>query len=130
MRIAFIPVLFLVAISMGGCLSGGGYPDSYASAYCTTVFSCFEQDSVDDGTGWDNAADCKEKIAEDLRQTSTYDAWEEGELSFNSEAASACIEEIREFQDDSDCDGRDLDLFSYALFVLDVTHEDCDSVYE
>ena len=130
MRTLFLSFALTSSVFLAGCLSGGGYPDSYASAYCGTMFACFDADSIDNVAGWDNLSDCKEEVAEDGRQTAGYDGWEEGELTFNSDAAANCIDEVEEFQVDSDCDGRNLDFINYALFALDVAHEDCGSVYE
>jgi len=120
----------VLCFPLTGCLSGNGYPDSYAQAYCGTLFACFESDSVEDMTGWDDVGDCKDEVASDLRSTGQYDSWEEGEASFDSDAAAACIEEVQEFRGDSDCAGESLSFLNFAAFLFDVADEACSSVYE
>lgn len=128
-RIAY-PLLVLPLLLLSGCLSGNTYPERYGDAYCGTLFACFEADSVEDLTGFDNASDCSEETAEVVRDRADYDRWEEGDASFDSDAAAACIEEVSEFLADGDCAGDELNILNYAAFLLDVGHEDCDSVYE
>ncbi len=120
----------LACLPLMGCLSGNGYPDSYARAYCGSLFGCFEADSVEDMTGWDDADECREDVASSVRDTAAYDSWEEGEASFDSDDAEACQGEAQEFRNDSDCAGEALNLFSYAAFLLDVSDEACGSVYD
>ena len=130
MRLSTTLLLVLPLFVLSGCLSGDSYPERYAAAYCGTLFACFEADSVEDITGHDDAGDCSEEVAQAVRDRADYDQWEEGDASFDSDAASACIEEVSEFRADGDCAGEELNLFSYGAFIFDVAHEDCDSVYE
>jgi hypothetical protein len=130
MRKYFVLVALSCVTFFAGCVAGGGYPESYANAYCGTMFACFDQDSIDNVVGWDNVSDCKEETADRIRETSGYDGWEEGDLAFNSDAAANCIDEVQEFRVDSDCDGRSLDVLSFGLFSIDVDHNDCSAVYE
>ena len=128
----FLPLagVVLACFPLMGCLSGNSYPDSYARAFCGSLFGCYEADSVEDVTGWDDADECREDRAAALREGAGYDSWEEGDASFDSDAAEACQGEAQEFRNDSDCAGEALNFFSYAAFLLDVSDEACASVYD
>ena len=123
--IALLPIILLCS----ACLTGNNYPDQYADAYCGTLYYCFEADSVEDANGWDGVSDCEEEIEGSISGSASYDAYQEGDLVFNADAAKACINEIEEFLADPDCAGDDLGFFSGLNFLADVTHEDCASVY-
>lgn len=116
--------------SLTGCVSGNNYPDSYASAYCGTIYACFEADSIEDNSDWDDISECRDEVAESIMDGSDYDSWEEGDATFDGDAAENCIDEVLEFRSDSDCSGDDWNIFTWAAFVIDVSHEDCGSVYD
>jgi hypothetical protein len=77
----------------------------------------------------DDSGDFKDALAYNIRGSLAYDRWEEGDASFDSEAAGVCIDEVSEFRTDADCAGESLNLFNYAAFLLDAAHEDCGAVY-
>ncbi|MEE2829815.1 MAG: hypothetical protein VX498_11560 [Myxococcota bacterium] len=131
MRLSSLSVLLvLVSLPLSGCLSGNSYPDRYGQSYCSTLFLCFDQDDIEDMEGWNDVGECRDDVADSIRDSADYDRWEEGDASFDSDAAGACIDEVLEFQGDSSCDGGSLDLFSYAEFLLDVSAEECGEVYD
>ena len=76
-------------------------------------------------SGFDNEEECIAEISSDIRSSNMYDEFEEGERKFNKEAANACLTEIEEVQQDSDCDGA----MSAWTFFTDIQSDDCDDVF-
>ena len=116
-----IPMLFL----MTGCVTGGNYPDKYATALCETTYTCLNNDDVEMVTGYDDEIECIAEISSEIRSSSTYDEFEEGARGFDKEAADACITEIQEVQQDSDCDGS----MSAWTFFTDIQSDACADVF-
>ena len=108
-----------------GCTNGGNYPDKYASALCETTYACLDNDDIELVSGYDNEEECIAEISSDIRSSNTYDEFEEGERGFNKEAANACLTEIEEVQQDSDCNGS----MSAWTFFTDIQSDDCDDVF-
>ena len=107
------------------CTTGGNYPDKYASALCETTYACLDNDDIELVSGYDNEEECIAEISSDFRSSDTYDEYEEGERKFNQEAAGACLTEIEEVQQDSDCDGS----MSAWTFFTDIQSDECGEVY-
>lgn len=117
----FIPtILFLSA-----CTTGGNYPEQYAKALCETTYACLDDDDIETVSGYDDMDECIVELTSEIRSSDVYDEWEEGARSFNKEAASGCITEIEEVQQDSDCDGS----MSAWTFFTDIQSDDCDDVF-
>ena len=129
MNLRLALVLALVSLLCSACVTGTNYPDSYASAYCGTIYACFETDSIEDFFGWDSVSDCRDEKSAEGTESWAYDAYLEGDRVFDSEAAGNCIGEVEEFRSDPDCAGEELNLFNGAGFLLDIEHEDCAAVY-
>ena len=118
--------LFLCSLILGACTTGNSYPAQYANAYCSSLYKCVDADSVEFIYNYDDVAECKEKEEENIRSSSTFDSFEEGDLEFNSEAAEECLSEMTEVQSDSDCTGN-MDIIS---FFADSISNQCSKVYE
>ena len=119
------PILFCSALMLG-CTTGNNYPTKYANTVCESMFACIDDDSIEAFTNYDDVEECKADQEEAIRDSSTFDAFEEGDADFNGEAAEKCLTEISEVQNDSDCDGN-MNIISY---LADASSEDCGDVYE
>lgn len=124
----FLPFIFMLPLV--GCLTGDNYPDQYATEYCRTLFACFEADDIEDQMDYNDEKECRQEVAEDGRDSADWDGYEEGDLEFNADNADQCIAEVAEYRADSSCGEDDLNPFTYAVFVVDISHDDCGDVYE
>ena len=109
-----------------GCLSGSSYPKQLATNTCQTAFKCVSQDEIEDYFGYNDVNDCISDIEDSVQKDSSYKDWKSGDNDFNKENAEACLSEITDVGDDSDCDGS-MSIFS---FLLDITTSECSQVYE
>jgi hypothetical protein len=116
-------LLFLFATV--ACTTGANYPEQFASAYCETAYKCMNNSDIETFTGYDDVEDCKLDWTAEMMNTSDYEAWEEGDMAFDREKANACLTEITEVQQDSDCDGS-MNVFD---FFNDTQSGACDDVY-
>lgn len=107
------------------CTTGGNYPDQYAAALCETSYTCLDNDDIEMVSGYDNQDECISDISAEIRSSTMYDEFEEGSRSFNKDAAVACITEINEVQEDSDCDGS----MNAWTFFTDIQSDACDDVF-
>lgn len=119
-------VLGVLALTLllPGCLNGNSYPKNYAATYCGALFACVDESEIENWTNYDDEKECREELQEDLEGTSTYDAYEEGDRTFDSDAAQACIDEADQIRDDSDCG-----TMSYLEFFVDSATDECGEVY-
>ena len=117
---------FLLSALMIACTTGENYPTKYSTSLCETMYACIDNDTIETFLNYDDVEECKSEQESDFRETTTYDSYEEGDLTFNKEAADSCLEEINEVQSDSDCDG-EMDVFS---FLADMSSDDCTEVYQ
>ncbi len=115
----------LIAL-LAGCLTGSNYPDRYADAFCTALYTCVPADDIETWTGYDDASECRADVADSVRESKVYDDWEEGKCTFDKEAAQACIDEASQVMDDPDCDG-EMDVLSFTFDALD---DVCNGVYD
>ena len=111
-----------------GCTTGDNFPSKYANAYCSSLFSCVDTESVEFEFlyKYDDVSECKEEEESNFRSSSLFDSYEEGDLAFNEEAAKECLEEMNEVRQDSDCDG-DMNILTY---YNDAISSECANVYE
>ncbi len=113
-----------LALLMPGCLSGTSYPKTYASTYCAALFTCVDDTEIENWTNYDDEKDCRDDLQAEMEGTSVYDAFEEGDRSFDGDAADACITEADQVRDDADCGS-----MNFIQFVLDAATEECEDVY-
>ena len=92
---------------------------------CETTYACLDEGDIEVVTGYDDIDECIVELTSEIRSSDVYDEWEEGTRTFNKEAASGCITEIEEVQQDSDCDGS----MSAWTFFTDIQSDDCDDVF-
>jgi len=118
-------LLAALALFATGCLTGDSYPDQWSRAACGSLYACVDEDQIEDWLGYDDEGECVEENAEDIRQSTAYDEYEEGDREFNSDNASECIDEAAEVRNDSDCG--DMNVLTY---FLDISTEECTEVYE
>ena len=108
-----------------GCLTGDNYPKQYAATYCASLFECVESLSdIDTFLGYDDEAECREKKQSDIEGTGWYDAYLEGDRTYDADNGEACVKEIDEIKKDPDCGTMGL-----LDFGLDTIAEECDSVF-
>ncbi len=113
-----------VALLLSGCVNGNNYPKTYAAAYCGALFACVDESEIENWTAYDDEKECREDFQADLEDTSTYDQWEEGDRTFDSDAANACINEADQIRDDSDCG-----TMNFLEFFVDSGTDECSEVY-
>ena len=123
-----INLIILSGVLLTACTTGNNYPQQYAKAFCNSLFSCVD---MDDSLNeilypYDNKEECLFEVEKSKRESSTFDAFEEGDVPFNSESADLCLTEIEEVVSDSDCDGN-MDALSFSI---DISNDECDNVYE
>jgi hypothetical protein len=121
-----INFFILSSVFFTACTTGNTYPKQHAKAFCKSAFTCMDNESIEFFYSYDSEEDClidQEKL---LRESSGFDAFEEGDLAFNNNAANLCLTEMEEVLSDSDCDG-EMDLLS---FLADASSDDCSDVYE
>ena len=121
-----INLIILSGVLLTACTTGNNYPQQYAKSFCKSAFTCMDNETIEFLYSYDSEEDClldQEKV---MRDSSDFDAFEEGDLGFNKEAANLCLTEIEEVVSDSDCDGN-MDFFS---FLADASSDECDEVYE
>ena len=117
--------IFPIIAMVTACTTGGNYPEKYASTLCETSYACLDNDDIELVSGYDNEEECVAEESSKFRGSSIYDEFEEGERSFNKDAANACLTEIEEVQRDSDCDGS----MSAWTFLNDIQSDDCADVF-
>ena len=118
-------LLLLLALSFTGCVNGDNYPTVLAREYCRSLFACVEDEgSIEIWTSYDDEAECREEETARTEDRLDYDQYEEGDRDFDSDAASACIDESAQIRDDSDCGSMNL-----AEFLADTLTEECNEVY-
>ncbi len=113
-----------LALLLPGCVNGNNYPQQYAAAYCGALFACVGESEIENWTSYDDEKECREELQEDLEGTSTYDQYEEGDRTFDGDAAEACINEADQIRDDSDCGS-----MNYLEFFVDSATDECGDVY-
>lgn len=114
-----------LAFLLPGCLNGDNYPKNYASAYCASLFACVaDEDEIEFWLTYDDEQECADEVQQDLVNGSVYDAYEEGDRTFDEDAAEACIEEVDQIRDDSSCGSMNL-----AEWLVDASTEECGDVY-
>ena len=113
------------AALLTGCLTGNSFPEKYAAAYCGALFTCVPSNQID-FFGYDTEEECTIDEAKNIRASSAFDDFEEGDKVFNSVAAENCILEAEQVRSDDDCNGN-MDLLSFTLDAID---SDCADVYE
>ena len=121
-----ISFFFTAAVLGTGCLTGNSYPDHYASAYCDALFTCVPEGQIDGLLGFDSVEECYAEKAEDIRNSSSFDSYQEGDHVFRKEKAESCIAEVDQMLTDDSCDGN-MDILS---FTLDAVESDCSEVYD
>lgn len=112
-------------ITTFACTTGASYPADFAKAICETAYQCLNNDDIETLLGYDDVEECKTEWTTDLMNSSEYEAWEEGDMSFDRESANLCLEEITEVKNDSDCNGS----MNWFDFIKDVQSNSCDDVY-
>jgi len=112
------------ALLFAGCLTGESYPKSYAQSYCWSLFECVDNDEIDFWLGYDDVSDCREEIEDDLRDSSAYESWRQGDCGFDSEAAASCQEEVADIVNDSSCGS-----MNWLEWSFDGASNDCAEVY-
>ena len=118
-------LLLLLALSFTGCVNGDNYPTVLAREYCRSLYACVEdEDSIETWTTYDDEAECREERTAAIEDGAVYDQYEEGDRDFDSDAANACIDEVAQIRDDSDCGSMDV-----PGFLFDSLTEECDEVY-
>ena len=118
--------LFVVAALATGCLTGNSFPDHYATAWCDAIFTCVGENQVDTWLGYDSKEECLMETAQDIRNGSDFDSFQEGDSTFNKVKAESCIDEANQMLSDDSCDGT-MDIVSFSL---DAVESDCSEVYE
>ena len=116
----------LVMILAAGCsVTGNNYPERYASAFCASLFECMaDDDEIEFIFGYDDEPECRERVASDIRNDSSYDAFEEGDRVYDPDAGEACLEEVAQLRQDSDCGS-----MSWITFGIDALSEECFNVF-
>ena len=79
--------LILCSLLLGACTTGNSYPAQYANAYCSSLYQCVDSDSIEFVYSYDNVSECKEEEEKNIRNSSYFDSFEEGDIAFNKEAA-------------------------------------------
>ena len=108
------------------CTTGSNYPRKNATATCKTGYACIDQDVIEDFLGYDSIDECINDLEGQIQSTDGYKDYENGSKDFYVDNANACLQEILDVQNDSDCDGN-MDVFS---FFFDVFAEECSEVYQ
>ena len=109
-----------------GCLTGNSYPKQLASTTCETAFQCLDQDLIEDYFGYKDINDCIEEIEDTTRDSDAFSDWKNGSKDFIAENAEACLIEVKDVQNDSDCNGDMNALF----FFGDIYTQECYEVYQ
>ena len=122
----YISLFFTTAVFGTGCLTGNSYPDQYASSYCDALFTCVPEGHIDGLLGFDSIDECTVETAEGIRNSSSFDSFQEGDLVFRKEKAESCIDEADQMLADESCDGN-MDILSFSL---DAAESDCSEVYD
>ena len=115
------PVMILVS-----CTTGNNYPKKYADTICSSAFECLNEDEIDLFLGYDDIEECKESEERTMRESGNFDAFEEGDVEFNQEAAEQCLMEISEVREDADCNGN----MNIIKWGVDIANEACFDIYE
>ena len=118
-------VLLLILVVLSGCLSGTSYPKTFATTYCASMYVCVDEGEIETWLNYDDEADCRTNLQEDIEGSAAYDAFEEGDRTFDVDAANACLEEASQVRDDADCTGS----MNILQFGLDAATEECEDVY-
>ena len=115
----------LTILFLSACTTGGNYPDQYATTLCETTYTCLDNDDVEMVTGYDDMDECILELTTELKSNNVYTEWESGSRAFNKDAAEACLEEIKEVQNDADCNGS----MSALTFFSDIQSDACNEVF-
>lgn len=120
--------LVLIPLFLSGCILGGGgsFPDRYSKEFCSTMFTCMDEDEVELWFDYDDVTECRDEFSESIEDSQAYEGWEEGDCTYDPEAAKSCLQEVSEMTSDNDCDGD----MSYLTFALDAMNDDCSEVYD
>ncbi len=113
-----------LALLLPGCVNGTNYPKTYAATYCGTLFACVDESEIESWTTYDDEKECREDFQAEMEDTSIYDQYEEGDRTFDGDAAEACIKEADEIRDDSDCG-----TMNFIEFFVDSGTDECGDVY-
>ena len=115
----------IVIAGMGtGCLTGNSFPENYSSSYCNALFTCVSSDAIE--LIYDTEEECDLEISSALKDSTTYDSFQEGDMTFNKDKANACIDEVEQMLSDDSCTG-DMNIVEFAL---DSATSACDDVYQ
>jgi len=126
-----LALLCLLALPLAGCVTANNYPDQYSKAYCASLFACVPEDAIEFWGGYDDADECEEGVADLLRDTPEFEAFEEGDREFDSDDAGDCIDEVAEIQSDSSCQTDEgAPNMNILDFTFDASTEACSSVYD
>ena len=113
-------------INLMGCINGENYPEKFAISICETAYQCIDNGDIESFTQYDNVEDCIVDFQTGIQDSADYEAWQEGDATFNKENAQICLDEINEVQVDPECNGS-MNVFS---FFQDIQNDACGKIYE
>jgi hypothetical protein len=120
-----LALLLPLTLLLGCPLTGDNYPQQYASAYCSSLFTCVESTSdIDLFLQYDDEDECLEKKQAEIEGSSWYDQYLEGDRTFDKDNGDACVKELDELRDDPDCGTMGL-----LDFGFDASTEECSDVF-
>jgi len=121
-----LALALLALLFVAGCpVTGNNYPATYARTACASVFLCVEDpNEIETWFGYDDEDECIEDQEEQVASSPAYDAYEEGDREFDADNANACLDEIDQIRDDSDCG-----TMSLGAWLIDAAAEECSQVF-
>lgn len=117
--------LLFIPLLSSACILGEAWPERYAVELCATAFTCVEGEDLSTNADWSDEQACVDDVASVVRLDPKYEGFQNGDCTWEGDAATDCLQELSDLRGSDSCDGK----MTYAELLVDGVSPRCAVVY-